>query len=106
MNTAPMWLRRSVPRLPTIGYLLVAAAFGVFVIGPSAQSSPANPSSPRPADSKPAPEESPEAQPSAKPKAHHFHRVLIIVLENADYEVDVRDKHIAELPTPASRLSD
>src|SRR5260370_33149416 len=99
MNTAPMLLRRSVPRLLTIGYLLMAAAFGVFVIGPSAQSSPANPSSPRPADSKPAPEKTPEAQPAATPKAHHFDRVLIIVLENADYEVSVRYKKLAELAT-------
>ena len=81
-------------RLLTIGSLLMAATFGVFVIVASAQSSPANPSSPRPAESKPAPEKSPEAQSAAKPKAHHFDRVLIIVLENADYEVAVRDKNL------------
>src|ERR1700674_1080123 len=86
MNTAAMFVRRSVPRPLTIGYLLMAAAFGVFVIVTSAQSSPASQSSPRPAESKPAPEKSPEAQPAAQSKAHHFDRVVIIVLENADYE--------------------
>src|SRR5258708_25414066 len=105
MNTAPMLLGRSVRRLRTIGYLLMAAAFGVFVIVGSAQSSPANQSSPRPAESKPAPEKNPEAQPAAKPNAHHFDRVLIIVLENADYEVAVRDKNLAELATQGASFS-
>src|SRR5258707_5118876 len=84
----------------------MAAPFDVFVIRPSAQSSPATPSSPRPADSKPAPEKTPEAQPAAKPKAHHFDRVLIIVLENADYEVALRDKNLAELATHEASFSD
>src|SRR3979411_2854228 len=105
MNTAPMLLKRSLRRLLTPGYLLRAAAFGVFVIVSSAQSSPANQSSPRPAESKPAPEKSPEAQPAAKPNAHHFDRVLVIVLENADYEVAVRDKNLAELATQGASFS-
>ncbi len=93
------------PRLLAIGYLLPAAAFGVFVIVTSAQSSPANQSSPRPAESKSAPEKSPEAQQAAKPNAHHFDRVVIIVLENADYEVAVRDKNLAELATQGASFS-
>ena len=105
MNTAPMFWRRSLPRLLAIGYLLLAAAFGVFAIVTSAQSSPANQSSPRPAESKPAPEKSPEAQQAAKPNAHHFDRVVIIVLENADYEVAVRDKNLAELATQGASFS-
>jgi hypothetical protein len=105
MNTAPIFLRRSLRGLLTIGDLLIAAAFGVFVIVTSAQSSPANQSSPRPAESKPAREKSPEAQHAAKPNTHHFDRVLIIVLENADYEVAVRDKNLAELATHGASFS-
>src|SRR3984893_4674783 len=103
MNTAPMFWRRSVRGL-TIGSLLMAAAFGLFVIVASAQSSPADQSSPRPAESKPAPEKSPEARPAAKPN-HHFDRVLVIVLENADYEAAVRDKNLAELATHGASFS-
>ena len=106
MNTAAMFVRRSVPGLLTIGYLLMAAASGVFVIVSSAQSSPAGQSSAPPVESKPAREKSPEAQPAAPPKAHHFDRVVIIVLENADYEVAVRDKNLAELATRGASFSD
>jgi len=34
---------------------------------------------------------------AARSSAHHFDRVVIIVLENADYEVASRDKNLAEL---------
>lgn len=104
MNTAPMWFERAVRRLLTIGCLWMAAASGVFLIGGCAQSSPPNPSSARPVESKPAAGKSRETQSAAK--AHHFDRVLIIVLENADYEVAVRDKNLAELATHGASFSD
>lgn len=46
-----------------------------------------------------APEEKKEAaeQAAARSSAHHFERVLIIVLENADYEVAGQNKDLAEL---------
>ena len=46
-----------------------------------------------------APEEKKEAaeQAAARSSAHHFDRVLIIVLENVDYEVASQDKDLAEL---------
>jgi acid phosphatase len=45
------------------------------------------------------PEEKKEAaeQAAARSSAHHFDRVLIIVLENVDYEVASQDKDLAEL---------
>src|SRR5437899_2141584 len=39
------------------------------------------------------------ARAAARAKAHHFDRVLIIVLENVDYEVASKDKNLAELAT-------
>src|SRR5579863_1274658 len=37
------------------------------------------------------------AQAAAKASAHHFDRVVIIVLENGDYEAAVKDKNLAGL---------
>ena len=71
----------------------------------TAQSSPANQSSPAPAESKPAPQKAPEAQAAIKANAHHFDRVLIIVLENADYEVAIRDKNLTELAAHGASFS-
>jgi hypothetical protein len=71
----------------------------------TAQSSGAQQPSTVPTESKPAPAKAPEVQPAAKPNAHHFDRVLIIVLENTDYEVAVRDTNLAELAKHGASFS-
>ncbi len=45
----------------------------------------------------PAGKEEEAARAAARSTAHHFDRVLIIVLENVDYEVAIQDKNLAEL---------
>src|SRR5260370_32270089 len=105
MNTAARLFERAVRRLLTIGCLWMAAASGVFLIGGCAQTSPANPSSARPGESKSAAEKSRETQSSAKPKAHHFYRVLIILLGKTDYEVSLRDKKLSELANHTASFS-
>jgi len=42
---------------------------------------------------------------AAKASAHHFDRVIIIVLENGDYEVAVQDKNLAALATKGASFS-
>ena len=47
---------------------------------------------------KPNQDKAKDATPAAtKPSAHHFDRVVIVVLENGDYEVAVKDKNLAGL---------
>lgn len=45
------------------------------------------------------------AQPSANSGAHHFDRVVIIVLENGDYEAAVKDKNLADLAAHGASFS-
>lgn len=45
------------------------------------------------------------AQAAAKAKAHHFDRVVIIVLENGDYETAVQDKNLAALAVHGASFS-
>jgi hypothetical protein len=45
------------------------------------------------------------AQAAAKSSAHHFDRVVIIVLENGDYEAAVQDKNLAALATHGASFS-
>jgi hypothetical protein len=45
------------------------------------------------------------AQAAAKSSARHFDRVVIIVLENGDYEVAVRDKNLAALAAKGASFS-
>ena len=45
------------------------------------------------------------AQAAAKSSAHHFDRVVIIVLENGDYEVAVQDKNLAALAAKGASFS-
>jgi len=55
---------------------------------------------------KPAQEKKAEAaQAAAKSPAHHFDRVVIIVLENGDYEVAVQDKNLAALAAKGASFS-
>jgi hypothetical protein len=42
---------------------------------------------------------------AAKAKAHHFDRVVIIVLENGDYEAAIRDKNLAALAAQGASFS-
>src|SRR5205814_3063257 len=42
---------------------------------------------------------------AARATAHHFDRVLIIVLENVDYEEAVQDKNLAALATKGASFS-
>jgi Phosphoesterase family len=44
-------------------------------------------------------------QPSANSGAHHFDRVVIIVLENGDYEAAVKDKNLADLAAHGASFS-
>lgn len=41
----------------------------------------------------------------AKSSAHHFDRVVIIVLENGDYEVAVKDQNLADLAARGASFS-
>jgi Phosphoesterase family len=45
------------------------------------------------------------AQAAPKSNAHHFDRVVIIVLENGDYEVAVKDKNLAALAAKGASFS-
>ena len=45
------------------------------------------------------------AQAAAKSPAHHFDRVVIIVLENGDYEAAVSDKNLSALATKGASFS-
>jgi Phosphoesterase family len=45
------------------------------------------------------------AQPNATSSAHHFDRVVIIVLENGDYEAAVKDKNLADLAAHGASFS-
>src|SRR5258708_15896725 len=45
------------------------------------------------------------AQAAAKSNAHHFDRVIIIVLENGDYEVAVKDENLAALAAKGASFS-
>lgn len=42
---------------------------------------------------------------AARSRAHHFDRVLIIVLENVDYELAVQDKNLAALATQGASFT-
>jgi hypothetical protein len=42
---------------------------------------------------------------AAKAKAHHFDRVVIIVLENGDYEAAIKDKNLAALAAQGASFS-
>jgi hypothetical protein len=45
------------------------------------------------------------AEAAAKASAHHFDRVVIIVLENGDYEAAVKDPNLADLATHGASFS-
>lgn len=45
------------------------------------------------------------AQAAAKSNAHHFDRVVIIVLENGDYEVAIQDKNLSALAAKGASFS-
>jgi hypothetical protein len=45
------------------------------------------------------------AQAAAKSGAHHFDRVVIVVLENGDYEAAVRDKNLSDLAAKGASFS-
>ena len=45
------------------------------------------------------------AQAAAKSSARHFDRVVIIVLENGDYEAAIKDKNLADLATHGASFS-
>lgn len=45
------------------------------------------------------------AQAATQPGAHHFDRVVIIVLENGDYEAAVKDPNLADLATHGASFS-
>jgi len=53
----------------------------------------------------PAGKEEEAARAAARSTAHHFDRVLIIVLENVDYEVASQDKSLAELAAGGASLT-
>jgi hypothetical protein len=51
------------------------------------------------------PSQSQTAKPAEKSSAHHFDRVVIIVLENGDYEVAVKDQNLAALAAQGASFS-
>jgi hypothetical protein len=88
-------------RAPSLqeGTVLLAALL-VFAASPSfsqtTSQQPQNPELPQVTKSPQAKKE--EAQrAAARARAHHFDRVVIIVLENVDYEVAIQDKNLAAL---------
>ena len=93
---------------------LLAAAFvlSVFFLGGSAQgqsstsTSASQSAQPEPQVSKsPLGKEEEAARAAARAKARHFDRVLIIVLENVDYEVASQDKSYADLAAGGASLT-
>jgi hypothetical protein len=106
----------------------LAAAFVLSVLflagsaqGQSSTSTSANPSAPPGSQAQPQPQAQSESQPqvtksplgkeeeaaraAARAKARHFDRVLIIVLENVDYEVASQDKSYADLAAGGASLT-
>ena len=45
------------------------------------------------------------AQAAAKSSSHHFDRVMIIVLENGDYEAAIKDNNLAALAAQGASFS-
>ncbi len=66
---------------------------------------PQNQSAPPQVTKSPEGKQEEAARAAARSKAHHFDRVLIIVLENVDYEVASQDKNLAELATHGASLT-
>jgi hypothetical protein len=66
---------------------------------------PPNQSTPPQVTKSPAGKQEEAARAVARSPAHHFDRVLIIVLENVDYEVASQDKNLAELATGGASLT-
>jgi len=88
-----------------VGVLIYARLFCVGTKAALAQSE--NPSqSARAEAAKPAGQKKDDTpQTIAKSSAHHFDRVLIIVLENGDYEVALKDKNLAALAAHGASFS-
>src|SRR6266567_1375108 len=87
---------------------LLAAVFvlSIFLyassgLAPAQSITPAqqNQSAPPQVTKSPAGKQEEAARAAARARAHHFDRVLVIVLENVDYEVGSQDKSLAELAT-------
>ena len=77
-----------------VGFLIVTTLFGCRTASPQVQL--ANPAQEKKDES---------AQVAAKSGAHHFDRVVIIVLENGDYELAVKDKNLAALAAHGASFS-
>ena len=96
---------------------IVFAAFAFLLIGGSVlpaqdnpQNQPAQVTNPAQSNkdeaARPAQEKKDDAAIAAtKAKAHHFDRVVIIVLENGDYEAAIKDPNLAELATKGASFS-
>jgi hypothetical protein len=67
----------------------------------SANAAQSQAQAPKPAEQK----NSDAAQSAGKSAAHHFDRVVIIVLENGDYEAAVKDKNLAALASQGASFS-
>jgi hypothetical protein len=81
------------------GLILVSAEFSSGRAPELAQSNQSE-------EAKPAQEKIRDAsQAAAKSGAHHFDRVVIIVLENGDYEKAVKDKNLADLAVHGASFS-
>ena len=83
----------------TFSFTAIVAAASFPPFGALAQSItplPQNPDLPQVTKSPEAKKEE-AANAAARARAHHFDRVLIIVLENVDYEIAIQDKNLADL---------
>ena len=86
----------------------VCIVFLLNCLGTPAESAPAFPASQtnKTSDAE-LPEKNKEntAQAGTKASAHHFDRVVIIVLENGDYEAAIKDPNLADLATHGASFS-
>ena len=87
---------------------IAAFAFSIFLYTASAQSItqiPANQSNQPQLTKSPQGKQDEAARAAARATARHFDRVVIIVLENVDYEVASKDKNLADLPTQGASFT-
>jgi len=93
-------------RRPLFAAYLVLTMLGCPFLGVSWAQSTAPAQTNQAEQAKPAEEKKDDAaQAAAKSNAHHFDRVVIIVLENGDYEVAVQDKNLAALAAKGASFS-
>lgn len=97
--------RRLHPVISRFRSAAVTVLFAVLsAVAQNASQQPQNPEFPQVTKTPDAKAEE-AARAAARARAHHFERVLIIVLENVDYEVAIQDKNLAAIATQGASFT-